>query len=101
MCPGQSALYRCDVNNADLEWQWFTGGSNPQELSVVSNLMPSVTTTSLIIGGTQVNFNITNFVLAPSSISVVATIDNPETLNGVTMTCGGQSLVINIPQTSK
>ncbi len=98
-CPGQSAIFRCNVQNDDLVWRWLT---NPlRQFVVVSNIQPSSTTRTLVIGGVNVVFNITEYQLNPSVISAVAIISNADTLNGVTMTCGGQSLVIRVPQTSE
>ncbi len=53
------------------------------------------------MGGVQVVFNISEYRLNPSVISAVAIVSDPDVLNGVAMTCGGQSLVIRVSQTSR
>ncbi len=98
-CPGQSAIYRCNVQNEDLVWRWIT--EPLRQFVVSSNIQPSSNFRTLVIGGVEVVFNITEYQLNPSVISAVAIISNADTLNGVTMTCGGQNQVIRILQTSK
>ncbi len=98
-CPGQSAIFRCNVQNDDLVWRWLT--DPPRQFVVASNIQPSSTMRTLVIGGVIVVFNITEYRLNPSVISAVAIVSDPDVLNGVAMTCGGQSLVIRVSQTSK
>ncbi len=98
-CPGEEAMYRCTVSGGDLEWQWTPVGSRERDYIVLSLLPPQSRLTTLEIGVTEVIFNVTEF--STSTISVMATISNPELLNGTVMSCGGQSFTINVPGRSK
>jgi len=98
-CPGQPAAYKCSVQNEDLVWRWLT--DPPTQFVVVSNIQPTSLITTLVVGGIEVVFNTTEYQLNPSFISVEAVVSDPDSLNGVTISCGGQSLVIRVPQTSE
>ena len=100
VCPDDSAVYRCSVNNGSLEWYWTpTSGSRQQLLSLISGLHsgPPVVTQTLHMA--TVVFNITS--ISSSYINVIATVSEAQLLNGTLMECEGDSLSINILKTSK
>ncbi len=98
-CPGKEAIYICTVSGGDLVWQWTPIGRREQEYIVLSLLQPQSRLTTLEIGATEVIFNVTEF--SSSTISVKATVSNPELLNGTVISCGGQSFTIKVPGGSK
>ena len=99
-CPGEEAMYRCTVSGGVLKWQWTPVGRQREEYTVSSLLqLQSRISTRLIGDIAEVIFNVTEF--SSSTISVVATVSNPELLNGTVMSCGGQSLTIEVPGGSK
>ncbi len=69
--------------------------------SIVSPLLQLQSRISTLLIGdiAEVIFNVTEF--SSSTISVVATVSNPELLNGTAMSYGGQSLTIEVPGGSK
>ncbi len=99
-CPGGEAMYRCTVSGIELEWQWTPVGRQSENY-VVSSLLPLQSRISTILIGdiAEVIFNVTEF--SSSTISVVTTVSNPELFNGTVMSCGGQSLTIEVPGGSK
>ena len=54
---------------------------------------------TVTVGSSLVIFDVTSD--NASFISVTATIPNPVSLNGTTMTCNGQTLQLNVEPTSK
>ncbi len=99
-CPGEEAMYRCTVSGGELEWEWTPVGRQREDYVVSSLLqLQSRISTRLIGDIAEVIFNVTEF--SSSTISVVATVSNPELLNGTVMSCGGQSLTIEVPGRSK
>ncbi len=98
-CPGKEAVYICTVSGGDLVWQWTPIGRQEQEYIVLSLLQPQSRLSTLEIGATEVIFNVTEF--SSSTISVKATVSNPELLNGTVISCGGQSFTIKVPGGSK
>ncbi len=98
-CGGE-AMYRCTVSGEVLEWQWTPVGRQREEYTVSSLLQLQSRISTLLIGDiAEVIFNVTEFSL--STISVVATVSNPELFNGTVMSCDGQSLTIEVPGRSK
>ncbi len=100
-CPGEQAMYRCTVSGDNLEWQWTTVGGQSEDYTILYLIplqIPRISTS--MIGNVEVVFNITEFIIS-STITSVATFNNPELLNGTVMFCGGQSLTINVPGQSK
>ncbi len=96
-CPGEQAMYRCTVSGDNLEWQWTPVGRESEDYTILYLIplqIPRISTS--MIGGVEVVFNITEFIVA-STITTVATVNNPELLNGTVMSCGGQSHTINVP----
>ena len=94
-------MYRCTVSGEVLVWQWTTVRGQRQDYVVLHLLpVPQSRISTRIIGDTEVIFNITEFVMS-STITSVATVNNPELLNGTVMTCGGQSHTIQVPGNGK
>ncbi len=100
-CPGEQAMYRCTVSGDNLVWQW-TPVRGQREDYIVLYLFPLQQSRidTRMIGDVAVVFNITEFIMS-STITTVATVNNPELLNGTVMSCGGQSHTINVPGKSK
>ncbi len=99
-CPGEEAMYRCTVSGGVLEWEWTPVGRQREDYTVSPLLqLQSRISTRLIGDIAEVIFNVTEF--SSSTISIVATVSNPELLNGTVMSCGGQSLTIEVPGGSK
>ncbi len=99
-CPGGEAMYRCTVSGIELEWEWTPVGRQSEDYVVSSLLqLQSRISTRLIGDIAEVIFNVTEF--SSSTISVIATVSNPELLNGTVMSCDGQSLTIEVPGRSK
>ncbi len=93
VCAGDSAVYRCSVNNGVLEWDWTpTSGSRQQLLALISGRStPSVVTRTL--NTATVVFNITS--ISSSYTNVIATVNVAQLLYGTLMECGGNTLTIN------
>ncbi len=100
-CPGEQAMYRCTVSGGNLVWQW-TPVRGQREDFFILYLFPLQQSRidTRMIGDVAVVFNITEFIMS-STITTVATVNNPELLNGTVMSCGGQSHTINVPGKSK
>ncbi len=96
-CPGEQAIYRCTVSGGNLEWQWTKVG---RPRIILSFLEPQSRITTHMIGDTEVVFNVTEYSMS-SRITSVATVNNPELLNGTMMVCSGQSHTIEISGRSK
>ncbi len=99
-CPGEQAMYRCTVSGGNLEWQWTPVGRPREDYIILSFLEPQSRITTRMIGDTEVVFNVTEYSMS-SRITSVATVNNPELLNGTMMVCSGQSHTIEIPGRSK
>ena len=98
---GEKTMYRCIVRGKNLNWQWTPVGGQREDyviLYLIPLQIPRITT--LMFGDVEVIFNITEFSMS-STITSVATVNNPELLNGTVMSCGGQSLTIEVPGRSK
>ncbi len=95
VCPGDSAVYRCNVSGSDLViWDW-TSSSITERYSVLPGSdMPGIMNQSIF--NTPVQFNIAD--VGPPFTNVIATLFSPQQLNGTRMTCGGQQLTIQIPK---
>ncbi len=100
-CPGEQAMYRCTVSGGNLVWQWTPVGGQREDY-IIPYLFPLQQSRieTRMIGDVAVVFNITEFIIS-STITSVATVNNPELLNGTVMSCGGQSHTINVPGKSK
>ncbi len=100
-CRGEQAMYRCTVSEENLIWQWTPVGGQSEDYIILFLLplqQPRISTR--MIGDVAVVFNITEFIMS-STITSVATFNSPELLNGTVMSCGGQSLSIEVPGRSK
>ncbi len=93
-------MYRCTVSGGNLEWQWTPVGRQREDYIILSFLEPQSRITTCMIGDTEVVFNVTEYIMS-STITSVATVNNPELLNGTMMVCSGQSHTIEIPGRSK
>ncbi len=99
-CSGEQVIYRCTINGGNLEWQWTPLGSQQVDYIILSFLQPQSRITTRLIGDTEVVFNVTEYIMS-SRITSIATVKNPELLNGTIMVCGGQSLTIKVAGRSK
>ncbi len=100
-CPGEQAMYRCTVSGDNLEWQWNpVGGQREDFLILYLFPLQQSRIETRMIGNVAVVFNITEFIVA-STTTCVATVNNPELLNGTVMSCGGLSHTINVPRKGK
>ncbi len=100
VCPDDSAVCRCSVNDGRLEWDWTLPSGSPQQLlTLISGLHsgPPVVTKPLDMA--TIVFNITNISL--SYINVFATVSEAQLLNGILMECGRDRLTISLPTMSK
>ncbi len=100
VCPDDSAIYRCSVNDGRLEWDWTLPSGSPQQLlALFSGLHsgPPVVTKPLDMA--TVVFNITS--ISSSYINVTATVNEAQLLNGTLMECGTDRLTINLITKSK
>ncbi len=76
-------------------------GRQKEDYIILSFLEPQSRITTRMIGDTEVVFNVTEYSMS-SRITYVATVYNPELLNGTMMVvCSGQSHTIEIPGRSK
>ncbi len=97
-CPGDSAVYRCSVSSGRLEWIWAVATNDVVPFTLLSSINgPGIRTET--IKGVTVTFNTTD--VGPSYINVIATVPDPERLNGVTLDCNGQTLTISITHRSE
>ncbi len=99
-CPGEKAIYRCTVSGENLVWRWTPVGRPSEDYSVFISLPLQSRISTRMIGDVEVVFNVTEFIMS-STVTSVATVNNPELLNGTVMSCGGQSHTINVPWKSK
>ena len=94
LCPGDSAVYKCNVTGSDIViWEWMLSSSTAR-YTVFPGDMPRIMNRSIL--NTPVQFNLTD--VGPPLTNIIATVFNPQQLNGTRMTCGGQSLTILIPK---
>ncbi len=74
-------------------WEWIS--SSTARYSVLpGGDMPEIM--NLSIFNTLVQFNVID--VGPPLTNIIATVFNPQQLNGTRMTCGGQSLTILLPK---
>ncbi len=99
-CPGEKAIYSCTVSGEHLVWQWNPVGRQSEDYFVIISLPLQSRISTRMIADVEVVFNVTEFIMS-STVTSVATVNNPELLNGTVMSCGGQSHTINVPGKSK
>ncbi len=75
-------------------WDWMLSSSTGRYSILPGSDMPGVTDQSIL--NTPVQFNLTD--VGPPLTIIIATVFNPQQLNGTRMTCGGQSPTILIPE---
>ncbi len=94
-CPGDSAVYRCNVSGADpVSWTWTSSSINNRYSVVPGFTEPGIVNQSIF--NTPVQFSLTD--VGPPFTNIIATLFSPQQLKGITMTCGGQQLTIHVPK---
>ncbi len=94
-CPGDSAVYKCNVTGSNLViWEWTLSSTNERYSVLPGSDMPGIMNQSFF--NTPVQFNRTD--VGPPLTNIIATVFYPLQLNGTSMTCGGKSLTILIPK---
>ena len=97
-CSSAQSVYTCSREADELRWDFERNGVNRARVLVVAEFTTAGETLDRVIESDTVYFNVTS--ASDSFVSVTATI-NDTSLNGIRMSCAGESLDIEIMHPSK
>ena len=97
-CSSPQSVYTCSRESDELRWDFERNGVNRARVLVVAEFTTAGEILDRVIESVTVYFNVTS--ASDSFVSVTTTINDPS-LNGIRMSCAGESLDIEIMRPSK